>query len=693
MGGMWYGRTAALAAAVAAGCAALPALEQALDKRVAAVLERRALGADALLVIDNLLRHGPPAPRATPALVRKLLARPLDAADAAALFRRTVPQALAALASPADGRDSFDHLLKAYLEELAEAQRLLRAASAELPEEPILRALEQGLPFPRELLAIADAVDTAQLERANLLFIDATARFARQVRTAEGWPKEGRTFKAAIGAVVIGTRGNDRHGPDAALIIDPGGDDVYERAPARGGAVSVIIDLAGNDEYRGRDLALRGLSAIVDFSGDDRYAMDGPGLGAAIVGAALLIDFSGNDSYVAKYFGQGAAAFGIGALVDLAGDDRYRLEAWGQGLGLAGGLGLLWDRGGNDHYAAGGVPDPYDRGSGLSAAQGAGFGFRQRIAGGIGILRDDSGDDVYEAQMFAQGAGYYYGLGLLWDRGGADRYQAFRYAQGNGAHQAVGVLRDEAGDDRYSLADAYGQGMGLDIAIGILVDFLGDDIYRARAAAQGTATANGFGLLADQGGNDRFEFGADQRAWGRAEWLRGLPSVGVLLHGSAAHFSRDGKPVPVPPENPPLAVQPAAADTCPSPDPGEALLCRLREASDLDRIWDELEALLAEDATTPLAGWIAIALSRRAPAQPQAERIAALLSRRQSCNVRALALRAWPTLPAAQEGLRSSCWRLQAAARAAFARLGAQLPGDAALASFLRRIPPQEDTF
>jgi hypothetical protein len=103
--------------------------------------------------------------------------------------------------------------------------------------------------------------------------------------------------------------------------------------------------------------------------------------------------------------------------------------------------------------------------------------------------------------------------------------------------------------------------------------------------------------------------------------------------------------------------------------------------------------LLVEDATTPLAGWIAIALSRRAPAQPQAERIAALLSRRQSCNVRALALRAWPTLPAAQEGLRSSCWRLQAAARAAFARLGAQLPGDAALASFLRRIPPQEDTF
>jgi hypothetical protein len=675
---MWCRRTAALAAAVVAGCAALAPMQQDFDKRLAAVLEGRALGADALLVIDNLLRHGPPAPRATPALVRELLARPLDAADAAALFRQTVPQALADLASPAAGAASFDDLLKTYLEELAEAQRLLRAASAGLPDEAILRALEQGLPFPRELVAIADAVDTAQLERANRLFVEATIRFARGIRYAADWPSEPRKFQSAIGPVVIGTRGDDRYGPEAALIIDPGGDDVYERAPARGGAVSVIIDLAGNDQYRGSDTALRGLSAIVDFAGDDRYEME-TGVAAAIVGAALLIDFSGNDSYAANFFGQGAAAFGIGALVDLAGDDRYRLEAWGQGLGLAGGLGLLWDRGGNDHYAAGGVPDPYDRGSGVSAAQGVGFGFRERIAGGIGILRDDGGDDVYEAQMFAQGAGYYYGLGLLWDRGGADRYQAFRYAQGNGAHQAIGVLRDEAGNDRYSLNDAYGQGMGLDIAVGILVDFLGDDVYRAHAAAQGTATANGFGLLADQAGNDRFDFGADQRAWGRAEWLRGLPSVGVLLHGSAAHFSRDGKPVPVPPENPPLAVQPPTADTCTSQDPGEALLCRLRETRDVDPIWGELEVLLAAEAMTP--------------AQPRAERIATLLSKHQSCNVRALALRAWPTLPAAQEGLRSSCWRLQAAARAAFTRLGAQLPGDAALPSFLRRIPPQEDTF
>jgi hypothetical protein len=294
--------------------------------------------------------------------------------------------------------------------------------------------------------------------------------------------------------------------------------------------------------------------------------------------------------------------------------------------------------------------------------------------------------------MFAQGSGYYYGLGLLWDRGGADRYEAHRYAQGNAAHQAVGVLRDEAGDDRYA-ADGYAQGMGLDVAVGVLVDAGGNDAYRAQGAAQGAATANGFGLLADENGGDRFDLGPDERAWGRAEWLRGLPSVGVLLHGSGAHFARAGEAVAAPADNPPVAVQASTPETCPSSDPGEALLCRVRDAVDLEGVWRELKTILQAESATPLAGWIAIALRKRPPPPAQADEIAALLAKRQSCNVRALALRAWPTLPAARDGMRSGCYRLQAAALAAFARLGAPLPADATHPSFLRSIPPQEDTF
>ena len=648
--------------ATLAGCASLPPPAERLEAQVAAQLERRGLGAEALLVIDNLVRNGPPAPRATPALVRELLARPLDALDAGAVFQRAVPASLAGFAPGAP--QPFAELLKAYAEELARAQRTLQGATRPFDEELLLRQVRQGLPAPDGLLALAEALDADELRQANRLFIDATARFARSLSRVE--LPEGRVFELGFGRVVIGTRGNDVH-----LV-----------APARDGRVSVLIDPGGDDEYRGSDLALHGFSAIIDLAGDDRYAMDGPGLGAAFAGASLLIDFAGNDSYEAKFFAQGAAAFGFGALLDLGGDDRYRVEAWGQGFGIGDGVGLLWDRAGNDRYLAGGVPDRFNRAGGVSGAQGAAFGHRGQLAGGIGILRDDAGDDAYEAQMFAQGLGYYYGLGVLWERGGNDRYRALQYAQGNGVHQAIGVLREESGDDRYDLAVLYGQGMGLDVAFGALVDHAGDDDYRAHDVAQGAATANGIGLLADRNGADRFTTAHGAHKWGYAEWLRGLPTLALLLHGPGAQFTP-----PLPGERPP-AAEPASPIVCPSQDPGEALVCRLRDAANADAAWRELRALIE----TPLAGWVAIALRERPPAREQAGEIAELLAARESCNVRALALRAWPTLPAAEAALRSSCFRLQSAGVAAYARLGVALPADAPLPMFLRRIPPQEDT-
>jgi hypothetical protein len=667
---------------LATACASLAPPRAALESRVAEVLEHRALGPDALLIVDNLLRHGPPPPPGTPPLVLKLLARPLDALDASAIFEASALASMPRKAIPAEAR--FEDLLRQYLAELAEASRVLRSGLRPFDERALLRQLEAGLPRSAELASLAESADLALLERANLLFIEATIRFASALRDA---PLSPGTFDSPIGAVVIGTRGDDRHGPGAALIIDPGGNDLYERAPAASGAVSVIIDLAGDDQYRGSDVALRALSAIVDLAGDDRYAMEGSGLGASLAGASLLLDFDGNDSYAARFFAQGAAAYGIGAIVDLAGQDSYRIEAWGQGFGMAGGTGLLWDRSGSDRYFAAGVPDPFERGAGLSGAQGAGFGARGRVGGGAGILRDDDGADAYEAQMFAQGSGYYYGVGVLWDRAGNDDYRAHRYGQGNAAHQAVGVLRDEAGDDRYA-ADWYAQGMGLDVAVGVLFDDVGADAYTARGGSQGAATANGLGLLA--GADGRFELAAPEHGWGRAEWLRAMPSVALLLHGNGAQFIRAGEAIAAPPDNPPIAVEAPSARTCPSPHPGEALVCRVRDATDLEAVWRELKGEVANDA---LAGWIAIALGQRPPTAPLAEEIAAKLAARDSCNVRALALRAWPTAAAAQAGIRSGCYRLQAAARAAFVTLGQPPPADAPLPSFLRSLPPQEDTF
>jgi hypothetical protein len=752
-----------------------------LAARIQTVLAQRGLGPDALSVIDNLVRHEAQGPRpGSPPLLRELLAQPPVAADAGTLFARTVPGALRRLvdeasreAQPSRSENpvSIRDLLAPYLEELAKAQALLRSTprGTQIDAQTVIRELGSHLPSRNTLQGIGASTDKAALDRAGNMFLTATARFVRSLRAAAGrieFQDKAVRFDSAIGVVSIGTRGDDFHGPDAAVIVDPGGNDAYERSPAAGGAISVVVDLGGDDRYRGSDLVVHGLSAIVDFSGNDRYAMTGPGLGAAIAGTSLILDFEGHDSYEAELFGQGAAAYGLGAIVDLRGNDSYALRAGGQGLGFAGGVGLLWDRGGNDSYTVRGLSDIFDRGGGISGAQGAALGFRTMLGAGVGILRDESGDDVYQAEMFAQGMGFYYGLGLLWDGGGNDNYRAVRYAQGNGVHEAVGVLCDESGNDRYALSVGVGQGMGLDLSVGILRDGAGDDRYEAKSHAQGNATANGVGILIDAGGRDEWHMVSDRLSWGQAEWFRGLPSVGLLLYDPAhAAFGREGKAVAVPEDSAerggplggsPIAHEPAGQPQCPAvadsqeadndltpfaealrsivpgaagaADPrihqyvrqrltsdlraslsvlppydfnvayslGEALRCAIVAAATepVEAMWTDMEHVLARDPATPFAGAIAGALRERPAPAPQMSRILRVLDEHPRCSVRtaALSLRSGlandeasrgSAASHAQAALRSSCWRLQAAALTALARLGAAPEADAALPSFL----------
>ncbi len=368
---------------------------------------------------------------------------------------------------------------------------------------------------------------------------------------------------------------------------------------------------------------------------------------------------------------------------DLDGNDRYRLRAWGQGFGAAGGTGLLWDRAGDDSYFAAGEPDPYERGAGLSGAQGAAFGFRTMLGGGIGILRDDRGNDAYEAEMFAQGIGYYYGIGLLWDGGGDDRYRAVRYAQGNGAHEAVGALRDESGNDRYDLSFGVGQGMGLDLALGVLFDGGGDDAYRAGTLAQGTATANGIGLLADGGGTDRWEITEGTRAWGHAEGYRRLPSVGILDYASkTATFVLAGKTMTQPPA-PKIAFEVIAFPPCKEVSSGKLknavsglrrdhfdALTEVGAALRCSTDWPLMEELLDREPDGPLAIYVGDSLMIHPVTDRQREKLLDQLDRHSSCAVRAAALEARDSPAAAQAALGSSCWRLQAAARAVLERAG-----------------------
>ncbi|MGH8689006.1 MAG: hypothetical protein ACREVQ_14985 [Burkholderiales bacterium] len=684
---------------------------RALAAAVLASLLAACAGPSQLQVIDNVLSHeGPPPP--SPAIVRQLLARPLDARAAAPIFDSAVPASLREMAArvrPVPGpRIPLDALIEPYLRELAAA----RAALPPAPPNADTREFPPPLDAQRVIVA---GVDAAAMQRAAELFIEANARLLRKLREAGGridFPAAGARYEVEGVTIIVGTPGDDEH----------------KLEPLRDGRVRVILDPGGNDRYRGSDVVAYGLAAILDLAGNDRYESDGAAWGVAIAGVSLLVDLEGDDVYEAQDFAEGAALAGLGALLDLAGNDTYRVRAFGQGLGLAGGVGLLWDVAGNDRYVAEGLPDPFARGGGLSFAQGVAVGVRTGVGGGIGILRDDAGDDSYQAQLYAQGAAYYYSLGLLWDRAGNDRYRAARYAQGAGVHQAVGILRDESGDDTYELTVGVGQGMGLDLAVGVLYDGAGNDRYTAPTLAQGAATDNGAGIVEDEGGANQWRLDA-LPGRGKAAGSRGLPSTALVL--------ADAPPLPgsVPEESDALAAcppEPAAQPVANVPleqamrslgpellsgridAPRYALVLRkLRErpvaalaelpAQDFDvlwplaaamrcalegaddatavRMWDSFEQRLGGSTPTHYAGVIAGALRARPAPPAQMRRLIDRLAANPSCGIRTAALALDGTAGAAQSALRSDCWELQAKALRMLASLGVA-PADAS------RVPP-----
>jgi hypothetical protein len=667
---------------------------QSLRERVQSDLDGRGLGADALRVISNVLEHDGRTPPRVPPIVAQVLRDPLAGTDAAAIFDSTIPIDLRELGPASPGPVvEFNTALDRYIGELAQAQAELMAAVAPFDEDALLASLSEGIPV-QHLAVLHRAVDLERLASARVLFLKATARFVAEVRSARFPPAQ--TFESAIGTVVIGGPGDDRHAAGAALILDPGGDDVYERAPAKGGAISVVVDLGGNDRYAGRDIAVHALSAIFDLAGNDVYFTDGAGLAVAMAGVAVLVDAEGDDEYQSGVLGQGAAVFGWAALIDGAGNDRYRVTALGQGYAGTGGVGLLWDRAGDDSYVGAGLTDSFQRGAGLGFTQGASWGWRGELAGGIGILRDDAGDDRYEGQMFAQGAGYYYAFGLLWDRAGRDEYVAVRYAQGSGTHQAAGLLQDETGDDRYWLHFGVGQGMGLDLAVGVLIDRAGDDHYHSDYVAQGSGTANGFGLLDDRAGANTWEMGADARSWGFAQWLRGLPTIGVLLHDPAtARFSRttpasgyyaskhEVEPAPD-------CKQKVEAARAVIADPArhlgdEALGCALgiataEEAANIFAAFDVALGL----PNAPFLQPIALALKDHPGPAPLMDKLAAILRAHPRCVARALWAGTWASADEARAVLDSPCWQLQAAALERLKALGVTPPAAESMPLFLR---------
>lgn len=302
-----------------------------------------------------------------------------------------------------------------------------------------------------------------------------------------------QSWQTEAGWVVIGSTAQNHYTGTFAIVVDLGGDDTYawqsENAP------TLVIDLAGNDRYQANDgdpaPALPHARLLYDHHGDDHYVGR---IASALFGVELVVDRSGNDSYQSQSFSQGAAAFGAALLLDLDGDDTYTAERRSQGFASMMGYGLLLDVSGDDNYEA------TDE---LSFAQGAGVGHRDFHLGGVGVLVDGNGNDHYLGSEYVQGAGYFGGLGLLVDHGGNDTYQGKKFAQGAGVHVGTGVLIDRSGDDQYS-ASVRSQGAAWDLGVGFLGELTGDDRYTSKQTSQGYVAQGGFAVLADNAGTDRY---------------------------------------------------------------------------------------------------------------------------------------------------------------------------------------------
>lgn len=358
---------------------------------------------------------------------------------------------------------------------------------------------------------------------------------------------------------------------EIALLVDYGGDDHYLVAAGANvsldNPVSVLLDLGGNDIYsylpngeeppsplllpadkdgrhvpttpanegqgpislsdRNRQGCGRmGIGMLYDFGeGLDTYQSLRISQGVGLMGLGVLYDGGGNDIYQAEAVSQGAAIFGMGILMDEGGDDSYSGFHAVQGFAYASSYSLLYDAAGNDQYTAylgdedlGGYPiyfNPQNPGkSNSSMSQGFGFGRRADftdgvfMSGGFGTLRDLAGNDNYEADIFGQGAGYWFGSGILADGGGADHYRGRWYVLGAGAHYATGIFLDDGtGNDVYNqdlpLLNA-SVGMGHDWSLGIFEDAGGDDTYWSPSLASGAGNADGFGYFIDRAGDDTY---------------------------------------------------------------------------------------------------------------------------------------------------------------------------------------------
>lgn len=408
-------------------------------------------------------------------------------------------------------------------------------------------------PDYRQLLPL---VEKEAVVGGMLDLVGAVERLQQFVKTEAALPAVAWSLQTPFGWIVVDTTdSNNRHQlKDALLVLDVGGDDAYEfLAPGESHAMSVLLDHRGNDRYAaaaaGADpsSATLGYGILWDTEGDDRYEGGEQAQASALFGAALLVDGGGSNRFVASSRSQAHAVGGIAVLASGGGDDAFTAQTYSQATGGPQGAAALIDTGGNDRYTLDNTPlvrpSPQLPERNTSMGQGAGYGGRgdffdgRSVAGGVGLLLDLAGDDRYEAQVFAQGVGYYEGLGLLVDDGGNDRFASAWYAMGAAAHSAAGILLKRGhGNDVYESSHELALGAGHDLSVGVFVDEGGNDAYAVGQLSLGVGHANSTGLFVDGTGDDRYTVlseacralgAAYQHAWGNARET--LPNLGLFM--------------------------------------------------------------------------------------------------------------------------------------------------------------------
>ena len=520
------------------------------------MINYRTAGLKPLSSVDRLLR----APRSVDSLV-PLVRRDLSDTVSGGMMRSdslwkwldvSLSMASEKETSLLDDLVAANRHLKSYLQPLTPKdirflQREVPPLQRQTPEDTVLNAIQSERLRLRqdaitdEVMKLCAKLDKEKLAESALDLDAALYSLLADVRSG-GWKIAAKHLRALSKkgiSIEIGTEGPDVHRLNRGIVFDPGGEDRYEFLDStRPGSWLLVIDLGGNDEYHATDTAggaagFLSLQVIADLGGSDRYLGRDLAFGSAVMGYSRLYDASGDDLYDARCSSLGFAFQGIGILQDVSGNDVYSSSYMSQGASSTYGLGILLDQSGNDRYLS--RPDFVDdlryRDHFLNLSQGFSSGFSPKYPGGIGVLWDRTGEDLYSADIFGQGAGYWFSWGLLMDDAGNDKYMAHQYAQGAGVHFAVGTLWDRSGDD-LRISKGVSQGCGHDGGFGMLVDESGNDHTVGVDMSMGAGSANGLGVYLDLAGDDIYVQNP-RMTLGHGDLRRDRGSMGFFLdlHG------------------------------------------------------------------------------------------------------------------------------------------------------------------